>query len=742
MSWVSELARRGPPGGRAPAERKKLALWQGVVTSLVAVGVFFGLLEAVLALVGVEPVLRSKDPFVGFASKVPLFVEETDPDGRKFLATPKNKLVFFNQQRFPREKAPETYRIFCLGGSTTYGRPYNDTTSFAGWLRQLLPVADSRRRWEVINAGGISYASYRVAHLMEELALYEPDLFIVYSGHNEFLEERTYGTLRDLPAVITSTAALLARTRTWAAMSSVLNRLGSLPRTQQDRNVQLPGEVNTLLDRSVGPDLYERDDALRDQVLLHYRISLGRMVDIARSAGADIVFVTPAANLRESAPFKSQHTGGLDEAERLRSEELLATALDMIRGSAWSEALELLDEAIAIDPRFAELQYRRGRVLFALGRHEQAGVALRRARDEDVCPLRALSPMPEILAEVAREKGVTLVDFIDLVERRVLAEQGHRIPGQEYFLDHLHPTIAGNRALAVALVQAMIEKGVVQPGDSWGDAAISAVASRVEEGLDRSMHAQALANLARVLIWAGKVEDAGRLASQALASGEEDPGLVVAAVGILAKLSERQGDIPQARQHYRRALNADPGNAEIHLGIGLTFLKRPGRDLQVAAAHILLASVFWPENDMTHQIFGLTMAERRRYAVAYPSLLEALRLNPRNTEAESALARLRELLEPEERNSAPPKVTLKRYPSGAPRQIVQVRPDTTGRYIPDGILTEWYEDGELERFLDYANGVPHGAEVTWDPSGRVISRAEYRHGTRTLASESDQAGRM
>jgi len=74
-----------------PAKRKKQVLWQGVVTSLVAVGVFFGLLEAVLALVGVKPVLRSEDPFVGFASKVPLFVEETDPDGRKFLATPENK---------------------------------------------------------------------------------------------------------------------------------------------------------------------------------------------------------------------------------------------------------------------------------------------------------------------------------------------------------------------------------------------------------------------------------------------------------------------------------------------------------------------------------------------------------------------------------------------------------------------------------------------------------------------------
>ncbi len=706
-----------------------------MVTPLVAVGVFFGLLEGLLALVGVEPVLRSEDPFVGFVSNVPLFVEATDADGRKILTTAENKLVFFNRQQFPREKAPETYRIFCLGGSTTYGRPYDDTTSFAGWLRELLPVADPRRRWEVINAGGISYASYRVAHLMQELAHYEPDLFIIYSGHNEFLEERTYGSLRDVPAAIKSTVALLARTRTWAALSSVLNRPGPVSRTQSDGPVQLPSEVNTILDRSIGPERYERDDALRDRIALHYRISLERMVDIAGSAGADVVFVTPASNLKDCTPFKSQHTDGQGEADRSKSEELLSTALERIRNSAWSGALEVLDEALAVDPRFAELHYLRGRVLLALGRHAEAGAALRRARDEDVCPLRAPSPLREALAGVAREKGVTLVDFIDLVEQRVLAEQGNRIPGQEYFLDHVHPTIAGNRMLAVALVQAMIEQGVVQPADAWGEGAIADVASRVEGGVDRKEHAQALANLARVLVWAGKLEDAQRIARRAL---EQDPEIAIASADILAKLFERQGEASQGRQYLRGALNADPGNPEIHLQIGLEFLdkKNSGWSLEAAAGHLLLASAFLPENDMTHQVFGLIMAERRRYAVAYPSLLEALRLNPRNVEAERALARLREILGPEARGDSP-KVTLKRYPSGAPRQIVQVRPDATGRYIPHGISTDWYEGGELERFLDYADGVPHGAEVTWDPSGRVVSRAEYRHGRRTPAPLAD-----
>jgi tetratricopeptide (TPR) repeat protein len=690
-----------------------------------------------LALVGVEPVLQREDPFVGFVSNVPLFVEETDPNGQQILTTAENKLVFFNEQRFAREKSPGTYRIFCLGGSTTFGRPYDDATSFAGWLRELLPVADSRRRWEVVNAGGISYASYRVVRLMEELALYEPDLFVIYSGHNEFLEERTYGTLRDVPAAIRSAAALLARTRTWAAMSSVLKPQGAAPRTKQDERAQLTAEVNTLLSRSAGLELYQRDDLLRDQILQHYRISLARMVDIARSAGADVIFVTPASNLKDTTPFKSQHTDGLGEADRARSQQLLAIALERMRESSWSLALAALDEALAIDPRFAELHYQRGRALLALGRHEEAGVALRRARDEDVCPLRALSPMRELLAEVSEEKSVARVDFIDVVEQRTLAERGHRVPGAEYFLDHVHPTIAGNRTLAVALVEALIEKGVVQPNETWGDAAISDVASRVEGGLDKAAHARALATLARVLEWTGKVEEAGRLARQALASGIEDAQLQMFALTILGAQAKAAGDVVQARHYYRKALRADPVNCEAHFSLGMTFSAQPGRDLEALAAHVLLASACSPENDMAHQIFGLSMAERRRYTVAYPSLLEAVRLNPRNAEAQSALARLRDLLEPAARSSAPPKVSLASYASGAPREIAQVRTDATGSYVRHGISTEWYEDGELKRFVDYEDGVRHGTEVTWDPSGRVISRAEYRRGTRTMISGSD-----
>ena len=62
---------------------------------LMAVGVtvvFFLVLEGVLALVGVEPRLYAEDPFVGFSSTSPLFVEDVDGEGRPVFRTAENKL--------------------------------------------------------------------------------------------------------------------------------------------------------------------------------------------------------------------------------------------------------------------------------------------------------------------------------------------------------------------------------------------------------------------------------------------------------------------------------------------------------------------------------------------------------------------------------------------------------------------------------------------------------------------------
>ena len=173
-----------------------ISLRKKTIFSLVAVLGIWLLVELVLVVCGLGSVEGIDDPFVGFNAGTSLFVE-SEIDGQDWMQTAPGKQVWFNDQRFPRIKGANTKRVFCLGGSTTFGRPFDDSTAFSGWLRELFPLVDPETQWEIVNAGGVSYASYRVANVMEELCHYDPDLFIVFTGHNEFLERRTYAGLID-----------------------------------------------------------------------------------------------------------------------------------------------------------------------------------------------------------------------------------------------------------------------------------------------------------------------------------------------------------------------------------------------------------------------------------------------------------------------------------------------------------------------------------------------------------------
>ncbi len=482
--------------------------------------------------------------------------------------------------------------------------------------------------------------------------------------------------------------------------------------------------MNAKLDRSAGLQLYERDDALREQVLAHYRISLGRMVELAHGTGAEILFVTPASNLRDFSPFKSQHGEGLEAADRGRSEALLGAAGERIGQGHWSEALAALDKALELDPRHAELHYRRGRALLELRRGDEARRAFLRARDEDVCPLRALTPMLETVATMGRRRGARVVDFAALIDRRAEAERGHPIPGAESFLDHVHPTIAVHRLLALALIEKLTELGIVRPSESWNELTVSSIAARVEAGVDRQKQARALANLALTLSWAGKSEDSRRLAFQALEMGVEDPTILLMA----ARHYAIEGEGEQALAYFQRALRANPGSPVVHLQMGLLLSGR--RELEAAAAHYFLASLLWPDNPQTHQHLGFALAQRGRFSAALASLLQAQRLDPANPRIAARIAALRERLGPGAATPVPPRIGVTRHPSGRPRTVAQTRDVSGGAPIVDGIWTEWYESGELKRYAEYAGGVLQGTEVHWDEEGRRLPRQELRQGAR------------
>ena len=638
---------------------------KNVLFTFIIVTGFFGASELILASMGVTPVLLTDDPFVGFAENVPQFVETTAADGSVILRTANNKRGLFNNQEFPREKAGNGYRIFCMGGSTTYGRPYYDKVSFCGWLREYLKAADPLRNWEVINAGGISFASYRVAKLMGELKQYQPDLFIVYSGQNEFLEERSYGALADLPSWLINLNATLSGTRIYTAMKDLIDAMQSGSLQQAKQHYKLGGEVEEVLNYTIGPESYRRDDALKRQIITHYRLNLMRMVRIARSVDADIVFVQPAINIKDMSPFKSEHREGLDEQAQQDWEALYQRATALHEAGDLPKALRVYQQAREIDDRYAEVYYRIGQILFRLERYDEAERSFRQAVEEDVAPLRILESMQRIVADIAASEDVPLIDFPGIIREAYLQHHDHAVFGKEYFPDHVHTNMEGYRLLGLALFDHLASQTIVIPDASWNSARIDAVSEAVVAGLDPGAEAYTFINLGKVLDWAGKFEEAynlfkraldilgpnaaiyDRLARSSYGLGRYDEAIhylhelqriapeIPGAHSRLAMIFEKQGETDKAIEHCRAELELKSDDYHVHAALA-NLLEKKGDD-EAALAHYNTALQLEPDNQYARVELARLLSRLHRYDEALLHAREALRINPGQYRAHNAL---------------------------------------------------------------------------------------------------------
>ena len=434
----------------------------GVVRiTAVALGLsVFLIIELVLRLAGIGKPADYEDPFVGFSGLQPLF--QLNP-AKSIYEIPKAKLKFFSPESFPAEKGPKTFRTFVFGGSTVKGRPYSKETSFTTWLELDLQAADPRRDWEVINCGGISYASYRLVPILEECLAYEPDLVIICTGHNEFLEDRSYEAVRAISPTIVATHGLLSHSRLYNASRSAVAKLRgeNLDSVSTERFV-LPGEVEALLDYRGGLEVYDRNDAWKADVIRHYGHNVRAMIAQAKSAGIPVMLVLPPSNLRDSPPFKSLNRDDLTLDERVEWERLTQEAASHFRDDL-PLAVKLLREANQIDPRHAGNWYQLGKCLEAQGRRDEARAAFLEAREQDICPLRMVNAQEELLRQIASETDTPLVDAHQLLEQ----ESRLHILGNDQLVDHIHPSIEGHQQIADALLMELEAAGIARRGQDW-----------------------------------------------------------------------------------------------------------------------------------------------------------------------------------------------------------------------------------------------------------------------------------
>ena len=156
---------------------------RNIAFSLITISLALLLLEGIGRLVEIWMPPKPIDEALGFDPTSKVFV--TDSYDRGFRITLPSKIGIFLKQRFLAIKPHRIYRIAALGeSSVNFLQP--EFIKMAENLHAIFP--DKYDKVEIINFGALSYGTQRLLFVLLEIFEYQPDLIILYAGHNEFEE--------------------------------------------------------------------------------------------------------------------------------------------------------------------------------------------------------------------------------------------------------------------------------------------------------------------------------------------------------------------------------------------------------------------------------------------------------------------------------------------------------------------------------------------------------------------------
>lgn len=399
----------------------------------------------------------------GMQPMIPLFT--WDEDSQQFRTSLPYQQFFAEvsfvpkrpQGRSQAETAGPNQLIFVLGGSTVQGRPFTPETAFPAWAEDYLNDATDGGQIRVVNCGGVSFASDRLSRLVPELLTYDPDLIVIATGHNEFLEDRTYSQFQsesgDL-GLIDSVSQLktVALLRRWMKPDS----RGAASTEAPIANHQ----VKAKLDHQAGYETYHHDADWHTGVVNQFGKSIRLMIDECEAAKVPVCLIELAANSRDCAPLKSEHSPSVSAAAKkawLISMDKAELAMESMQ---WPTAISSLQECVLQSPQHALTHFRLARCLRATQRYEEANQHYQFALDYDVCPLRMKSDLVDSMRKIADERSISLISCNDLFQ--VIGNGRDQCFGFDLFLDHVHPTIRGHQMIGRMLAETIQSREIIE----------------------------------------------------------------------------------------------------------------------------------------------------------------------------------------------------------------------------------------------------------------------------------------
>jgi lysophospholipase L1-like esterase len=326
---------------------------------------------------------------------------------------------YSNQNSFDIEKKTNAFRVFILGESSAAGYPYIPNGDFGKYIRKRLEAAYPSSVIEVVNLGITAINSYTIKDIFPGVLDQKPDLILVYTGHNEYYGALGAGSMESIgksPFIVNS-ALYLNRYRTFQLTRNIIKFVKSVFSDSAQSK-----ESGTLMSRMAEDKQIILNSDVYNAGLYQYESNMTSILTMAKEAGVNVILSTVAYNLKDQKPFITIEADGLPRADKI----------------------------------FAE-----ARANLSQRNITRADSLFRLAKDLDALRFRAPEALNRITKNLAAKYNYPVVD----ADREFNLHSPDSITGNNYMVDHLHPTLAGYQLLGKLFFNRMEEAGFLPHGD-------------------------------------------------------------------------------------------------------------------------------------------------------------------------------------------------------------------------------------------------------------------------------------
>lgn len=328
------------------------------------------------------------------------------------------------------KKDKEVKRCFVIGGSTAQGFPFESNHSFGKMTEMVLNGIQEKDKFEIINVSYSAMSSFYVKDVSLKLLKYQPDMVIIYSGHNEY-----YGTFGYLSGKYKYLKDLYIYLREYKIFQLIDNTIKKIKKRDLSSD---------LMQKQYNNKTIEKNDEIDDNTSKIFIDNIKKIVKVYQKRDIPVIIVEPVSNLINMPPFKSKY---FDKNKELIME--------------YYEAIIEKNISKANDCKIKSEDYQDDAILIYLNcindiifNNKIDIETLKIAKDSDNVPFRARNALINGLRkDINYSKNIYYIPL----EEKLLQNFGPSIFGKQIFCDHLHFNLNGNWILSYFIAEKIIE---------------------------------------------------------------------------------------------------------------------------------------------------------------------------------------------------------------------------------------------------------------------------------------------